>query len=65
MEELKAESSKYASIEVTMIDENLQPDIANQYDYYYVPTYYIDGKKVHEGAASKDIIRQVFDSTLQ
>jgi hypothetical protein len=25
------------------------PDIADQYDYYYVPTYYLDGIKFHEG----------------
>jgi thioredoxin 1 len=65
MDELKKENAKYADVKVTIIDEQLQPDIANQYDYYYVPTYYIDGAKVHEGAASKEIIRKVFEKASE
>jgi thioredoxin 1 len=61
MEELKKENEKYANVKVEIIDEGLQPDVAGEYDYYYVPTYYIGGTKVHEGAASKDIVRSVFE----
>ncbi|MCX7781758.1 MAG: thioredoxin family protein [Negativicutes bacterium] len=60
MEELKQEIPQYADIEVNIVDEKAHPDIANQYDYYYVPTYYIAENKVHEGAATKDIVRKVF-----
>jgi thioredoxin 1 len=65
MEELKKENEKYVNINVEIIDEARQPDIANQYDYYLVPTYYIDGEKVHEGAASKDIVRSVFEKASE
>jgi thioredoxin 1 len=65
MEELKNENDKYSNIEVEIIDEGLQPEIANKYDYYYVPTYYVNGVKVHEGAASKDIIRSVFEKASE
>jgi len=64
MEELRNEQAKYNRVAVTIIDENLQPDLAKKYDYYYVPTYYVDGIKVHEGAATKDIVRSVFDRSL-
>lgn len=64
MEELRNEQAEYNRVAVTIIDENLQPDQAKKYDYYYVPTYYVDGIKVHEGAATKDIVRSVFDKSL-
>jgi len=64
MEELRNEQAEYNRVAVTIIDENLQPDLAKKYDYYYVPTYYVDGIKVHEGAATKDIVRSVFDRSL-
>lgn len=64
-EELKKENPKYQDLEIHMIDERLQPDLANQYDYYYVPTYYIDGVKLHEGAATKEKIKSVFEKALE
>lgn len=65
MEELKEENPEYSKVEVTIVDELLQADLANQYDYYYVPTYYIEGVKVHEGAASKDIVRNVYEKAIK
>ncbi len=65
MEELRIENPEFGKVEVKMIDENLHPDIANQYDYYYVPTYYVDGLKVHEGAATKDIVHSIFERALE
>lgn len=61
MEEVKKENPKYEDIEIKIVDEEREPDIAKQYDYYYVPTYYVDGVKVHEGVPSKDIVREVFE----
>lgn len=61
MEELMKETPKYKEIPIKIIDENLEPDLADTYDYYYVPTYYVDDKKVHEGAASKEDVKKVFE----
>lgn len=61
MEDLKKEHPEYGNLEVKIIDEERQPEIAKQYDYYYVPTYYVDGVKVHEGVPSRDIVRKVFE----
>ena len=61
MDEIKAENPAYSDTEIALIEESRQPDIANAYDYYYVPTYYVDGRKVHEGAATKEKIADVFE----
>ncbi|NLM34357.1 MAG: glutaredoxin [Clostridiales bacterium] len=65
MEELKNENPAYANIQIKIIDEGKEPEIANQYDYYYVPTYYIGKEKLHEGAAKKEIIQKIFDKALE
>jgi len=65
MENIKKLNPKYVDINVKIIDEELQPDIAKEYTYYYVPTYYVDGVKVHEGVASKDIISSIFEKALK
>lgn len=65
MEDIKSENPEYDKVEVNIIDELEQPELANQYDYYYVPTYYVDGTKVHEGAASRDIVKEVFEKASQ
>ncbi len=61
MEELRREDSRFTDIEIKIVDEGLDPRMAGQYDYYFVPTYYVDGVKVHEGIASKQIVRRVFE----
>ena len=65
MENLKKQNPNYSGIDIKIIDEELKPDIAKQYNYYYVPTYYVDGVKVHEGVASKDIISNIFEKALK
>lgn len=65
MDDIKKQNPAFTDIEIKIIDEELQPDVAKQYTYYYVPTYYVDGIKVHEGAASKDIINKVFEAAIK
>lgn len=39
----------YPAVEIEVIDENFQPQLAEKFtDYYYVPTMYVDGKKIYE-----------------
>lgn len=61
IDEVKAENPKYQEIKVEFIDEEKMPEIAKQYDYYYVPTYYIEKHKIFEGGTTKDIVRNVFE----
>lgn len=65
MDELFKESAEYRALEIEKIDELIYPDIAEQYDYYYVPTFYVGDEKLHEGAASLKKIRGVFDAALR
>ena len=59
-EELLAERPEWRDIPVKMVDESREAALAGAYDYYYVPTYYVDGKKVLEGHAEKADVEQVF-----
>lgn len=61
MEEIMKQTPKYSNIPIKIIDEGLNPEIAEKYDYYYVPTYFVNDEKIHEGAASKDDVRRVFE----
>ncbi|KOF56503.1 glutaredoxin [Clostridium sp. DMHC 10] len=65
MDSLKSKNPKYQDIDVKIIDEELEPEISKKYDYYYVPTYYVDDIKVHEGVPSKDIVKKVFEKALE
>ena len=65
MEELKKENAAFAKIDFNIIDEELQPEFSSRFDYYYVPTYYLDNTKLHEGAVSKDILINIFNKALE
>ena len=64
MTELKVENPQYQALRIEMIDEQLHPEVTKIYSYYYVPTYYVDGVKVHEGVPTKEIVRSVFEKAL-
>lgn len=65
MEELYAMNPKYKDLDIEIIDERVHPEISDKYDYNYVPTYYVDGEKLHDGVASLKIIQRVFDAALE
>lgn len=65
IKELQEENSEYQQIEVTLIDEEKQVDLANSYDYYYVPAIFDGNNKLHEGVASKEKIKDIFDTLLK
>lgn len=56
VEELRAEQPAYAGVEIEIIDENEQPELAKVYakDYYYVPSLFIEGHKVYEAQPGQD-----------
>ena len=57
--ELKAEDPSLADVSIRMIEERQNKELADSYNYYYVPCFWIDGKKLHEGAPTKDKLRFV------
>ena len=49
----------FKELEIEMIEESVQKELADQYDYYYVPCFYVDGIKVKEGALSMKDVEEV------
>lgn len=64
IEELTAENPAFDQIEIEKHDELAEPEFADKFDYYYVPTFYVDGKKVHEGGIFKDEVRALLQSVI-
>lgn len=61
MKEILSEHPEYGQIEIQIVDEVENPAYANKFDYWYVPTYYVDGVKVHEGVPTKEIVQGVYE----
>lgn len=64
LRELQAEEPRYQAVEMEVIDEIAEARRAAAYNYYLVPTFYVDNVKVHEGVASKEIVRGVLERAL-
>ncbi len=56
---------EYTSVDMEIIDEVEHPDIADKYDYYYVPTFYLDKEKFHEGVPSRQMISDLFKKAYE
>lgn len=55
---------RYQALKIEKVEEAKQPEIANQYDYYYVPTFYVDDEKICEGILSEKEIVEVLERAL-
>lgn len=62
---LKEENGLYRTIEPQLVEETLEVDYAALFDYFLVPTFYIDDRKVHEGVVSKEDVRKILEATLE
>ena len=62
--ELLARRPELAAVPVQRINEKRQPELADTYDYYYVPTYYLGREKLAEGVKDPALLEQVFDRAL-
>ncbi len=65
IEEAKARHPELADLEIELIEESEQAEVANRYDYYYVPTFYVDEQKVHEGGIFAEEVEQILLSALE
>ena len=64
MDDLYAKNPSYKDLDIEIIDERIHPEISDKYDYTYVPTYYVNGEKMHDGVASLEKIQRVFDAAM-
>ena len=63
--ELKMENKDYENINIKFIDEIANYELADSFDYYFVPTFYINNSKVHEGKVNKEIVKKILDLSLE
>lgn len=64
IDDLKAKP-EYSKVEIEYIDENKEVKIASAHDYYYVPTLYVEGVKIHEGVPSVEKIERAFKEAIK
>ena len=64
LEELQKQEP-YDRVKITMVNELAEPEVADRYDYYYVPTFYVGDKKVHEGGITPEEVEAVLRKALE
>lgn len=64
IEVVRGEKEEYKQVKITPVDENKEKQYADKFDYYLVPTFYVDGEKAHEGAVKIEDIRNVFERAI-
>lgn len=64
IEELKYENMKYRTINIEVIDEQKEAEKIQGYDYWYVPTFFVNDVKIHEGVPTKDSIQAVLEEAI-
>ena len=65
VDKVMASHPEYRDVPFEMIDERQQPDIARRHDYYFVPTFYLDKKKVYEENVLQCDIEEIFRNACQ
>ncbi|WP_295993192.1 thioredoxin family protein [uncultured Alistipes sp.] len=65
IDEAKAAHPELATVAVETIEESEQSDVADSYDYYYVPTFYVGDEKVHEGGIWPHEVEAVLRRALE
>ncbi len=63
--ELKAEKPELANAPITMVDVHKTPDFKAPAPFMYVPTFFMDNRKVLEGNVSKDKVEYLMRAALQ
>ena len=67
LDALRKLNPAYAAVEVEMIEESRQPEVADQYDYYATPTLYVGEEKIYEAKLfdSYDVIEKNVQAALE
>lgn len=65
LQELLEQNPEYQALEIEYIEESRERERARQYDYYYVPTFYVGEDKVHEGPVNHQQLEAVLRLALE
>lgn len=66
--ELREERPELREVEIEFIDESAQPELAERYDYYRVPSFFLGERKLYEAnplwsrAEAKRRLGEMFDA---
>ena len=69
VKELTADA-RYSGVTIDWVNENEHPEISERYDYYYVPTMFVDGEKIYEAHRGEQFdecrenVKRVFEASL-
>lgn len=58
------QNPEFAAIPITKIDESENPEIADDYEYRYVPCLWIGKDKLFEGVPTEEEIRKVLEAAM-
>ena len=64
LEQLQKEDPAYGAIPIRWIDESREKALAESYDYWYVPSFWLNGQKLHEGHAEMADVRAVLEAAM-
>jgi thiol-disulfide isomerase/thioredoxin len=65
IDEVKAENPELKNVEIETIDESVEKELADSYDYYYVPTFYMNEEKLHEGGIFKNEVKSLLEKAAK
>lgn len=65
IKELQEENEKYQGAVIKRVDEEEDTELAASLDYYYVPSFFVEGEKLMEGVPTKEKVRAVLDAALE
>ena len=68
---LIAEKPEYGAVKIRRVNESAEAKLAGQYDYWHVPSFFLDGKKLYEAdpreseQAVRSALQAVLDAALE
>ena len=65
IQELIEKEPQFAAVPVRKIEEREHAEIADQYNYYFVPCFYIGKEKMMEGVPSLEQVRKTSQAALE
>ncbi|MBR2208764.1 MAG: thioredoxin family protein [Synergistaceae bacterium] len=70
LKELMNKNENYSKVSLDWIEENQHPEISEKFDYYYVPSMFIENKKIYEAHRGesfdecKENIKRVLETAI-
>ena len=63
--QLCKEHPEYKEVEIAKVEERENPLIADKFDYFYVPCFFINGEKVLEGVPTLEGVENALKKALE